>query len=99
MNRFRRIKTTNRDLEAVQDNVAHVVEQLQTVPFLDGVWLVGVPVSTIQTVIAHTLNRQPRGWVVTDTNSTNGVGRVTWDNRTITLQSVGGTVTLSIWIF
>lgn len=43
------------------------------------------------TVIDHKLGRQPRGWILIDTQDANVIKRVSWDDKHITLNASSST--------
>lgn len=66
MARFTRHKTTDLNLETIQENVADAIEPLMGNPALDGVLLTGITIAATPTVtsVSHGLGRALRGWVV-----------------------------------
>jgi hypothetical protein len=81
----------------LQANVNEFVEDLATVPFLDGV-TVSAQVAATDTIIPHTLNRQPQGWFITDIDAAATVYRAAWNTRTITLHA-SAPVNIQLWVF
>jgi hypothetical protein len=48
--------------------------------------------------IAHTLQKQPIGWVIVDKNTTAGLYRTAWDSSTLTLTaSASGNFTILVF--
>lgn len=95
---LKRVVTTDRTLQAIQDNVDQALSLIQATPFQGGTLLTSVALQTGSTQIAHTLSRQPRGWVIVDINAAVTVYRTAWDAKFLTLQSSAG-ATASIWVF
>lgn len=98
-----RVRTSDPDLRAVQDNVAAVVRDIGGRALLDGLLLDGVEVTTGAPVtVNHGLGRDLIGWVVVRKSATADV----WDSqstnrmpaRSLVLNS-SANVTLSIWVF
>lgn len=95
---FRTIQTQNKDVMAVQSNVGEVFRSLAVSPFSDGVFLEGVALTSAGVTINHGLQRQPRGWIVVDTDDHATYFRGSWDDRTIIL-AASVPVTVSLWVF
>ena len=95
---FRKIVTANTDLQRVQTNVDDVFKQLRNAPILDGVLVENVIIGTTATSVSHTLQRQPRGFIIVDINADARVRRSAWTPTTLSLISTA-TVTLSLWVF
>jgi hypothetical protein len=96
---FRKVKSASPDLNRAQDAVDDVLRAIAACPLLDGVLLTDLDISsTVNTAVNHGLQRQPRGWIITDMPAFAAFYRVAWDERSITLlASVDSTV--SIWVF
>jgi hypothetical protein len=95
---FRKIRTDNRNLMQLQDNIASVVETLRTCPFLDGTAVSAIVLKSGANVINHLLDRQPQGYFLTDINASATVYRSAWDVKTITLVASTNT-TVSFWVY
>lgn len=95
---FRKLKFQDREVTALQDNVALILQQVTKKALIDGVQLKDVSLTTGPNRINHKLSRQPEGWFVVDTNAAVVPYRTAWDANTITLVATGS-VTVSIWIF
>jgi len=59
-----RIRTTDRDLMKVQDNITNVVDNICALPLSDAVVLDGVSLEMGLNRINHGLQRQPRGYLL-----------------------------------
>ena len=86
-----------------RENVKAFVKKLEDNPMLDGVLLEDIEFSAAVTVeTAHTLGRNPRGWVVTDDHS--GAFSIVkrtagdWNDKFLSLVS-NGACTISVWVF
>lgn len=95
---FRKVKTTDRELTQVQDNVSNSFGPLLKLPIVDGVLLTGIHLVTGSNQFAHTLDRQPRGWCISDVTGAATVYRTDWSDKTIKLTS-SADVTIGLWVF
>jgi hypothetical protein len=59
---YRRIQTTNQDLNLIQDQIASMFNKLAKNPMVDGVPLLRVPLVQGSNIIAHTLGRNFISW-------------------------------------
>lgn len=99
MFKLRRIQSSNRDLMQVQDALDQALTPVLSNPLLDGVLLSNVTITASAAKFSHLLGRQPIGWFVVDDTSGAAIYRTAWDTRTISLRTVSGTNTVSIWMF
>jgi hypothetical protein len=85
-----------------RENVKKFVKVLEDNPLLDGVLIEDIVFSGAVTVnIAHTLDRNPRGWIITDlTGGLVDVARNVgdWDDKFLSLAS-SAACTISVWVF
>ena len=65
---YKRIRTSNADLNRVQDAVQATFASLNLCPLLDGVLLRDVSIPNVNTKVPHTLGRVPLGYIVTKSN-------------------------------
>lgn len=89
------------ELDKVQRNVNDWTNQLTTNPLLSGTLIENITITTGNNVINHKLNRNIRGWIVTDTDSNITLYKAstqTIPTRTLTLVS-SGNGTVSLYIF
>lgn len=79
---FTALRTPNPDQNSI--NLATVIRELQK-PLL-GYKEIDVTVNG-ETVVNHLLNRQPSGWIVVDKLDFGDILRISWDSKTVTLDS------------
>jgi len=100
--RFKKINTTDYNLQTIQSNVANSLDSLQLNPILNGITLDPVDVTSGDNVINHLLDRKLQGWVVIgntaaidlyDKQSTNDLA-----DRTLILNA-SGTATIKLYVF
>ncbi len=97
---FQKIKSPTTDLNKVQTNIALFSESLVNIPFLDGVLLEDLVLTTAEQKISHKLGRAYRGWILVRKNAAQDLyeSSVTFPNQFISLTATG-TVTVSLWVF
>ena len=101
---FRKIFVKDYELQRVQDNVAQYFQEMRSKAIIDGVML-DATVTNANTVIAHTLGRQPQGWIIVNRKAVTAGAEgnivfVGWDDRNITLKNTAiGTTPLTLWVF
>jgi hypothetical protein len=73
---------------------------LQSVPFLDGVWIRDQALAAAaNTAVNHKLGRQPRGWLITSVETNYpSVKLISWDSKTATFYAAAAS-TVDIWFF
>lgn len=60
---YKKILTSNQELNRIQDSIANELERLQFLQFFaNGKLIEGVAVGTSNTEITHGLNQEVRGW-------------------------------------
>lgn len=93
------LPSVDRAILQVNDAVQDALRSPLQCPLLGGVKL-DVAIGTSDTVIPHTLDRQPLGWFIVDSLTVGAVSvrRVAWDERTITLLATAA-FTGSVWVF
>ena len=97
--------TDDGNLEQIQSNLGNTFRSILACPLLDGHLLEGVKLVNGDNSIAHKLNRELRGWIITRHRETasNIIDRQktnTASNRTLMLNSsVATTITVDIWVF
>lgn len=92
-----RIITTNQDIQLIQDNVNNALTPIQKSPFIGGVLLTNISLTTGSNAVPHTLGRTPSIWVIADINAAQTIYRTTWDITNINL-TASGAVTISMWV-
>lgn len=98
MKSYRKIKAVDREVSALQVQVAETLNSLTRITVIDGVQLTDIKVGADPVEIAHKLNRKPLGWIVTDKQGDVNVWRTDWNDLTITVDA-SGTSTISIWVY
>lgn len=96
---FKEVQINEGELAKVQANLKQYLRQLNGAPFLLGVLLQEVSLSTAATNVAHGLGRVPEGWWICDIQ-TNGANfkRNSWDDKFINL-TASATCVVKIWVF
>lgn len=95
----RRVQTTDRQLNEIQDAIAQPLRQVLDVDLLSGRSSVAVVLTTTPQPIRHGLGRRPVGWMLTDKQGPGDAYRTEWDERTITLRVASGTLVGDLWIW
>ena len=97
---LKQIATKNQELDRVQDNIQTFSEVLTKIPFLDGVLLEDVILTTTEKLINHTLGRKPLGWIIVKKNAAQDIyeSGTTLQTRFLSL-TAAGTVTVNLWVF
>lgn len=88
MSRFKQTFGINEDAKSVQDNAREKFQALDTVPFLRGTLLKNVPLSRSPRDVAHRLERNYEGFIVT--RQPQGSEAEPWQNWTPTISGDGG---------
>ena len=94
---FRKIKTDLRDVEQLQSACSAQFQALHNCQLLDGAAL-NVDLVAGDNVISNPLQRDMRGWIVTDRSTAAAVYKVSSTSRNITLNS-SSTITLQLWVY
>lgn len=97
---MKKIITQDKNLIRLQDNVADSVEVLEKNPFLKGIIVAGVQVTTSFADVAHKLGRVPLGYVVVSASDIVALaqGTAKTPDKFLNLKgSVASTVTLYIF--
>lgn len=98
MKAYRKIKSANPDIEALQQQLEQVLNPIVRVAMLSGVQLTDVAVTTAGVQLEHGLGRQPLGWFITDLDTGVHVWRTAWDKFTLTLDA-SGSATINLWVY
>ena len=98
LKQFKTLNTKDELVNRIQDSIRDFADQFNGKQLLDGVLTRGVVVTASGIAFNHSLNRQPMGWVITDSNAPLSVYRTAWDDKTITLKA-SSTVTVDVWVF
>lgn len=94
---IKKINFQERSLALFQDNVDAAITPLQNSPFVGGVLLTGIALTTGSNAVPHTLGRTPIMWVITDRNGVATIYRTAWNTLTISL-TVSANLTVSLWV-
>lgn len=94
---FQTINTTDKELQKIQDNITTAVTGIEAKPFLGGVLIEGISLTSGSNQVAHTLQRLPRIWVLCDRNSSATIYRTASDSNFLTLQA-SAPCTISLWV-
>lgn len=91
-------------LNETQGYIAEIVRELNLEPFISGVFLTNVTLSTTANLIRHDLGYEPRGWLVLNKQASFDVYKdtsVTISNPTafIALRTSSGSYTVNLYIF
>ena len=98
MKPYRKFRTKDIDLSRVQDRVDDAITPILTNPLIGGIFI-EVSFPSAGTVdITHRLGRQPLGWVITDITAAASIHRVSWDSKTLTLESSAVT-SIKLYLF
>lgn len=95
----RRVQSTDRALNDVQDAVHHTLRDVVRFEELVGQRINDVVLTTTPLDIAHGLGRCPIGWRVVDKTSAGDPYRTAWDARTISLRVDAGVMTCDLYIW
>lgn len=102
---FRKIVTTDKDLNSVQDSIGQILNQVTKVPVIDGVLLTGLKITTASQKFNHQLTRIPRGFFVVNKTAAGDIYSpptsptvASSNDTTINFQSTADT-TADIWVF
>lgn len=99
--RLPRIRTTNSELNRIQENVATGLNFIQLSPLTGSISRIeNIVLETgIPQDVAHKLGRQPQGWIITDANGPASVFRSgPMNTLTVTLEA-SANVTISVLFF
>jgi hypothetical protein len=81
---FRRIRTEDRILEMIQDNISESIHPVNASEILPGVFVGDVTLTvSVDNLIAHKLGRMPKMWVIVGKNADANV----WQSNTIVLSN------------
>ena len=70
MKKLKKVFTKNEDVQALQDNVAHYLVQLDSLPELDSHFIQDIRLtSAVDNIVPHELNRRIQGWYVVRQNA------------------------------
>lgn len=97
---FRRTRTGDRDLDAVQENVDEALRPIQACPIIDGSLVTGAEIpSGSSAPISHRLGRIPRGWMLVSPSADVRI----WETEDPTSRFLhlraSTPVTASLWVF
>ncbi len=95
---FRKIQATDREVQALQNQVEQVLNPVLKNILLDGVIITDIDISTAGAEVEHKLNRKPLGWFLVDNTTESTIWRTGWDQRIITFDA-SATSVFSIWVF
>jgi hypothetical protein len=95
----KKVQTSNREVNELQDAIGETLRRIAYHQQLTGQWIQTVSVPATGVDVAHGLGRVPIGWQLTDILDGGTVYRTSWDNRTITLRSVSGTVRVDLYVW
>lgn len=104
MKRFKKIVSSNPDVQALSDNVNDALTELELVPYLDGVMLESISLTTTSQPFAHGLNRIATRARVEDTTASSSGGQLVRQanrgdaKKYVWLSVTSGTATMSVWI-
>lgn len=94
---FQTINTTDKELQKIQDNITTAITGIEAKPFLGGVLLSSVSLSSGTNQIAHTLGKRPTLWVICDLSAAATIYRTASDTKFLTLQA-SAPCTISLWV-
>lgn len=97
MRTFKKTRTGDKNLDAVQDNVLQFANQLLPVQLLNGILLTDVELSG-STAVSHRLGRIPVGYIVVNRDANASIWTNSIDAQFLNLQT-SATVTVSLWVF
>lgn len=87
-------------LVQVQEATQEVFNELKGIPFLDGVWLRSIALTTTSQGIAHKLGRKYLGFIVTNRNANATVFvNGTDQNETFIRLQASANVVVDLWVF
>lgn len=103
---FRRVQDGTFDTDQTQRLAQQTTQQLNALPFAQGVWVRNAVIGTSNTTVNHGLGRVPRGYVVTRIQG-NAVpfceslpaNQPSDQKRQFAFIASGASVTLDIWFF
>ena len=98
LKQFKTLNTKDELVNRIQDSVKEFADQFNGKQLLDGVLTRGILITTSGTGFNHSLNRQPIGWMLTDSNGAATVYRTAWDDKTVTLKA-SADITADVWVF
>ena len=99
--RFRRVRTGNPEVQALQAALAPLLDGLAAIPVLDGRLVKAQMLTPGQdNPVNHGLGRTPAGWILAGQNAQAGVWEVagTTPGKTLILRA-SALVTVNLWIF
>lgn len=97
---FRTTKTSDRDLDKVQDSLSRIFNSIQTKEILDGRLIQDVSIVSGANEINHGLGKPIRGWIVVRKNANQTVyDSVSSTPDSTFILNASGTVTISLWVF
>jgi hypothetical protein len=95
----RRVQTSDRQLNEIQDSVTATLRPMVTFEELLGVVLGEVTLTTTPQTLVHGLGRAPIGWRVIDKRDAGDPYRTDWDERTISMRVASGTARVTLWVW
>lgn len=95
---FKTIRTQNRELMTLQDNIRDVLQPISDALIVEGVLIGPVTIGTSPTTIPHTLNRMPLGWIPSRKKGLGDIFEISINANNLTLQS-SVAVTTFLWVF
>lgn len=96
MPEFKKLLTGDQILDRIQDGIKAAYDGLTRSIFTQ-TQIISTRITT-GTVIVHSLGRQPKGWLIIDSNTGAYFWRSAWDSKTITMNaSTGSDVTLLVF--
>lgn len=98
MRAFKTIRTQNRELMSIQDNIQDALKIIDLSLILDGVQIGPVTIGTTNTVIAHTLNRMPLGWILVRPKAEEIVWEVSMNSSNLTLIA-SNPIQCHLWVY
>lgn len=98
MKPFRKIRTDDRELDAVQSNVAASLTPISKVTFLDGAAVIGVELTTGVNRVGHNLKRNVTGWWITRQYAAADIFETGSSNLTLDLDA-SADVTVDLWVY
>lgn len=98
MKAYRKIQTTNIDVNRLQSQIEQVINPVLRTTLINGVLIKDVAITTAGATIEHKLGRQPQGWMITDKQGNTDIWRTAWSEKFLTLDASGST-TFSVWVF
>jgi len=99
-----RIQNENVETQRFFDQLVQVIEKLDTIPILDGVFLEDIALAASgDTIVDHKLGRRYRGWIICGKSSDGDIYEdVTGNNnpeRQIILTNSSGALNVNLWVF